>query len=320
MFRAFSAVLVAAALLCANGQEPVFRASSELVVVDVQVVRTKTGTPAPALHAGDFEISEENVRQEIVHFSRDEFPLSVVLLFDLTDSVRPVLRRLADGAKTALAHLKASDEVAVMVYAGHARVVEWFTTDRSRTERAIERAAQMESREPAFFNEAIYSAARALRQTGNPTNRRVIIWLTDNLPNLPPSNNKSVHSEDEAVRALQEEGVVVAPILLTSPLWMTLGPMVRVGEAAKGKARAPGDAHKYAEWTGGKVVGLRGREPGERLAELIDELHARYTIAYRPSDPQPAGTFRKIQVHLVPSQSLRVKEWTVTARQGYYRK
>jgi hypothetical protein len=66
-------------------------------------------------------------------------------------------------------------------------------------------------------------------------------------------------------------------------------------------------------------VGLRGKHPGERLAQLIDDLRARYTISYRPSDPQPAGTFRKVRVTLAPSQTLRVKEWSVLARQGYYR-
>jgi hypothetical protein len=86
------------------------------------------------------------------------------------------------------------------------------------------------------------------------------------------------------------------------------------------KSFPPGDARKYAELTGGQAVGLRGKRPEERLAQLIDELRARYTIGYRPSDPQPAGTFRKIRVELVPSGTLRPKEWIVVARQGYYRK
>jgi hypothetical protein len=52
---------------------------------------------------------------------------------------------------------------------------------------------------------------------------------------------------------------------------------------------------------------------------LIDDLRARYTISYRPSDPQPAGTFRNVRVTLAPSRTLRVKEWSVLARRGYYR-
>jgi VWFA-related protein len=244
----------------------------------------------------------------------------VVLLFDLTDSVSGVLKRLANGAETALKHFKAADEVAVMVYSGHASLVDGFTTDRGRTLHAIEKAAAMTSDEPAYFNEGVYQAAIELRQAASPTNRRAIIWLTDNLPNVPYQKQYPTHTEVEAFRVLHEENVVVAPILLKSPFWAILGPMVLASEASHRKAFPPGDARKYAELTGGQTVGLRGKQPEERLAQLIDELRARYTIGYRPSDPQPPGTFREIQVKLVPSRTLRPREWTVLARQGYYRK
>src|SRR5215471_12852621 len=117
-------LLTALLPLCAQEQTPVFRTTSELVLVDVQVLHTKTGAPAPLLQATDLRVMEEGVPQAILHFSRDEFPLSVVLLFDLTDSVHGVLKRLAQGAKTALEHFKTADEVAVMVYSGHARLVD----------------------------------------------------------------------------------------------------------------------------------------------------------------------------------------------------
>ena len=313
--------LLAAALpMCAQEETPVFRTTSELVLVDVQVLHKKTGAPAPALHAADFEVSEEGVPQEILHFSRDEFPLSVVLLFDLTDSVSGVLKRLAQGAKTALEHFKPADEVAVMVYSGHASLVDGFTRDRGQTVEAIQKAADMTSDEPAHFNEGVYQAAMQLRQASSPSIRRVVIWLTDNLPNVPYRKQYPAHTEAEAFRALHEDGVVVAPILLKDPFWAVLGPIVGVTEASHKKAYPPGDAHKYAELTGGQAVGLRGKRPEERLAQLIDELRARYTIGYRPSESQPAGAFREVRVQLVASGSLRAKEWTVLARRGYYRK
>ena len=105
--------------LCAQ-EPPVFRATSELVLLDVQVLHTKTHAPAPSLRARDFRIFEEGAPQDIVVCSRDEFPLSVVLLFDLTDSVQSVLQHLAEGARTALEHFKPEDEISVMVYSGGA--------------------------------------------------------------------------------------------------------------------------------------------------------------------------------------------------------
>jgi VWFA-related protein len=313
-------LLLAAPLIRAQEQTPVFQATTELALVDVQVLHIKTRTPAAALSAKDLRVYEEGVPQQILHLSRDEFPLSVVLLFDLTDSVRGVLKRLAEGAKTSLAHFKPEDEVAVMVYAGRAQLIDELTTDRGRTVQAIEKAATMKLDEPAHFNEAVYNATQQLRKANAAGNRRLIIWLTDNLPNVPYRKEYPAHTEIEALRALHEEGVVVAPILLKSPAWAVLGPLVTAMEAPKRKAYPPGDAHKYAELTGGQAVGLRGKRPEERLAQLIDELRARYTVGYRPSEPQPAGTFRKIRVELAPGGALRAKEWTVLARQGYYRR
>jgi VWFA-related protein len=268
---------------------------------------------------GRDSVGRKLILRAIVQFSRDEFPLSVVLLFDLTDSVRGVLKRLAEGARSALAHFKPDDEVGVMVYSGHTVLLDSLTTDRTHTIRAIEKAAEMKSDEPAHFNEAVYQAAVQLREATSPTNRRVIIWLTDNLANVPFRKQFPAHTEIEAFRALHEEGVVVAPILQRSRAWNIIWPIVHASEAGHAKDFPPGDAHKYAELTGGQAVGLRGGHPEERLAQLIDELRARYTIGYRPADLQPAGTFRKIRVQLTP-RSLRPKEWTVLAREGYYRK
>jgi len=323
--RGVTRLAIVAALLLSppfhsQDETPIFRSTTELVLVDVQVLNTKTRTPAASLQAKDLRVFEEGAPQEIRHFSRDEFPLSAVLLFDLTESVRGVLKRLADGAKSALAHFKPVDEVSVMVYAGGAHLVDPFTQDRSSTIRAIEKAAGMKLDEPAHFNEALYQSAMQLRQAGRPGNRRVIIWLTDNLPNVPYRKQYPSHTEIEAFRALHEEGVVVAPILLKNPAWAVLGPMLTVFEHGHAKDFPPGDAHKYAEMTGGQAVGLRGKKPEERLGQLIDELRARYTVGYRASDQLTAGTFRQIRVELSPDAPLRPQEWTILARRGYYRK
>src|SRR5271170_1272091 len=111
--------------------DAIFRSSTELVVVDVLVERKKTGLPLRSLTRDDFEVYEDKLRQQITQFSLDTVPLSVVFLFDMTDSVRPVLKPLADGALAALNHLKPEDEIAVMLYAARADVTQDFTTDHA---------------------------------------------------------------------------------------------------------------------------------------------------------------------------------------------
>ena len=265
----------------AVGQEPptLFRVSTELVLVDVQVLHSKTRTPAPLLRSTDLQVFEDGLRQEIRYFSRDEVSLSVVLLFDLTETVHGVLKRLADGAASALAHLKPQDEVAVMTYAAHAHLIDGFTTNRERTIRAIAQAALMKLHEPAHFNEALFQSATHLSQSERPANRRVVIWFTDNLPNVPFRTRKyPAHTEREALRVLNEHGVVVMPILMTNRAWLPLYAISAASEAAWRKAYPPGDARRYAELTGGFVTGLRGKDAERSLMEVIDELRQRYTV------------------------------------------
>src|SRR5262252_6393836 len=76
----------------AGTTEPLFRVTVRVEVVDAQVISKKTKHAVNALKREDFVVYEDNVQQEITSFSQDQLPLSVVILFDLTDSVRPVLR------------------------------------------------------------------------------------------------------------------------------------------------------------------------------------------------------------------------------------
>lgn len=306
--------------LPAQDAPPVFRTTSELVLVDVQVLHNSTRTPAPSLKAKDLRVWEDGVPQDILQFSRDELPLSVVLLFDLSTTAHSVLKSMAEGAKASLVHFKPEDEIAVMVYGPAARVVDGFSTDRNRTAGAIAQAAALGDEGESYFNEAVYQAAVQLRQSRTPANRRVIIWLTDNDPNVPVHTRDPIHTEIEALRALHVESVVVAPLLLRDLRWLPLSAALSVVYAPWVKSHPPGDARKYAEWTGGQVMSLRGKKSAARLGDLIDELRGRYTLGYRPGESKPPGTFCKLRVDLAPEASLRPKEWTVVTRQGYYRK
>jgi hypothetical protein len=70
-----------------NEQDAPLRLSTQLVVVDAQVLSRKTRTPVNGLSERDFVLYEDGVRQQITHFSQDRLPLSIVLLLDVSASV-----------------------------------------------------------------------------------------------------------------------------------------------------------------------------------------------------------------------------------------
>lgn len=319
----FAALLSRA--LTANAQqgptasgEPVFRVNVQLVQLDVQVLQKKTGRPVGSVKKEDFQLYEDGVQQRIADVSRDQLPLSVVLLFDLTETVQPVLKPLAAGALQALEHLKAEDEVAVMVYSSTAELLQDFTTDRGKVVAAIEKASEMHSGEAAYFNEAIFAASQQLKKATNPRSRRTIIWFTDNVPNIPSAKQ---HSEKDAFRAVLETGTTVFTLLERSGLSDFF--MVSFSKnpvfAPFRMHDPPGDVHKYAERTAGEVMKSSKEEVSVKLAQMIDEIRTRYTIAYYPSARQAAGTFCKIRIEVRLQAEKREGKMTVRAKTGYYR-
>src|SRR5438309_38640 len=310
-------------------EKPVYRVDVHVVLVDAQVLNKKTRHASRELKREDFELYEDNVRQQVSSFSQDTMPLSVVLLFDLTDSVRPVLSSLAEGALVALQHLKPEDEVSVMVYAASAQVLQEATTDRALAVAAIERASHMESDQAAFFNEGIFQAAEQLAKGKNSSSRRVIIWLTDNVPNIPSEdsvplryrkslNGAMPHTQTEAVQHLLRTNTVVCSLVKQSDMSVS-GESGLMSKPAERMLYPPGEVYKYASVTGGQVIEFKKKELKEKLALLIDDLRMRYTLAYHPSGLKAKGKYCAIKVKLTPETKKAIGNVTVEARQGYYR-
>ena len=312
---------------------PVFHASSELVLVDVAVEDKRTGLPVAGLEAADFQIAEDGAPQQITFLGQDRFPLSIVFLFDLTETVHPVLQKLAQGASLILGHLKPQDEVSVMVFSSHTELVQGFTTRRVSTEAAIEQAAQRTTKEGTFIDEDMYEAVdQALKSTA-PQGRRVLVWLTDGTANDENAFTQAtigkeaparLHSKKEAVDKLLHSGVAVSAMIERSDLTDSLVAAAQrhPGEVADG-ARV-GDIANYADLTGGPVVYSAGKSATGQLAQLLDELRGRYTLGYKPAASRPEGKFCGLRVTLTAETYRRHPEWkkgevVVRAESGYYR-
>jgi VWFA-related protein len=306
-----------------------YRVDVRLVQVDAQVLDKKTHQAIRGLKRDDLQVYEDGVPQEISTFSQDELPLSVVILIDLTDSVRPVLQSLGRGAQDALQHLKPHDEVAVLIYSASTYLIQGFTTDRSLAAAAIDKAAHLGSPEAAFFNEAVFQAATYLSAVKNPNSRRVILWFTDNVPNTPSDevkarigkslSGKDLHSEKQALEQLFRTGTVVCTLLEKSLISDEHERRYRAEMNTERMLSSPGDVHKYAKATGGLVVESSDKTAPAKLAEMIDNLRLRYTLGYRPSVEKRQGTFCTIKVELAPDVKKLQKDVVVEAKQGYYR-
>ena len=79
----------------AQGQDQgTIRVDVNLVLVDA-TVKAKDGQIMSDLKKDDFEVREDGVAQKVEVFSRDELPVNVALVLDLSDSIGPFLGPIA---------------------------------------------------------------------------------------------------------------------------------------------------------------------------------------------------------------------------------
>ena len=287
---------------------------TELVVVDAQVIDKRSREFIRGLKVQDFDLFEDDSKQHIEFLSQDKLPLSIVLLMDISPSVRPVIEKVREGALQALQRLRPDDEVALMAFAGWTELIQDFTRDRQLIMDKLGVALERKGG-GTRIHEAIAKAARQMRYATGPTSRRVIIAITDNQGSM--DRYRDAISEEEVKQTVMESGAMVCGVIVRSLLNVAdaiIFQYPQIQEYAKRTSVNP-----YVEQTGGEIASASKDEINARLGEVLDHLRSRYSIGYSPANQNYNGKFRRIRVGLSPEARKRLGgEIAVSARQGYY--
>jgi Ca-activated chloride channel family protein len=285
-------------------QMDVVKVSTDLVVFDAQVIDKKSKRTIGDLTKDDFAITENGVKQEVSYFSRDELPLSIILLLDVSRSVRPIIHEIRDGALNALQRLKPEDEVAVMAFGTTYQLVQDFTKDRRLVSQKIESATATESLgNGTFLSSALESAATHMQKAPAPGSRRVIIVVTDNIAITPDRETKYIVDE------LFDSGTVVYGLIVQAAFGK-LFKVMSLGQLSKG-------VNAFVERTGGEIVGADKKEVDAKLGFVIDRLRARYQLGFRPVNISEDGKFRPVEIKITETKKRKEKPMVLTKR-GYY--
>ncbi|MBI5084378.1 MAG: VWA domain-containing protein [Acidobacteria bacterium] len=295
-------IVATQALVAQTAQPPTFRAESSLVPIDAQVV--EAGRPLAGLRVEDFILREEGVPRPIVYFGRESEPIQVVLLLDISGSMGPILRDMAASARSALASLRRGDQVAVALFARHARVTLELTPELDLAVRALKEAPLERSLGAGTsINEALLDVAAYLETAPPFSGRRAIVILTD---------NGGMHyqtPDDKVQRALAGAGAVLNAIV---------SPSAKPPSAPSPGGNpdfTPADVFSLAARSGGEV--LRASKASAPFQLMLERLRLRYSLAIRPS-PAPPGTFLRLQLDLSADARRRHPKAEIRARAGYY--
>ena len=278
------------------------RVDVNLVMVDA-TVKSKAGQIMADLKKENFEVREDGAVQKIVFFGRDELPLNVALVLDLSDSIGPFLGPLRDAATTALAALKPEDQVALFTFSTEAELRVPLTKDKSKI---AEQFNSFRAGGATNINDGIFDAAQYFLMTA-PRGRRVIILISDDVgTDAGGQGTRDIVTEitaaDAAVYNLKIPGY--------NP------PATRF---AAGMIPGLVDIHQVTEQTGGEIFDVEGMTSLDAVFRaMLDRIKTRYTMGYSTSANGAEGKPHKLDVRLVSSFGTKGRNYIILAKNGYY--
>jgi VWFA-related protein len=286
-------------------QEPpqnVIRVNVNLVLVDA-TVKNKAGQIMGDLKQENFELREDGTPQKIEIFSRDELPLDVALVLDLSDSIGPFLVPLRQAANIALSALKPEDQVALFTFSTEAQMRVPFTHDKSQIADMI---GGFQTGGATNINDAIFLPAQYLLNAPQK-DRRVIILISDDV---------GTSAGGQGTRDIITEAIASDAVVYNLKI-----PGYNPPETRMAAAMTPGlvDIRKVVEQTGGEVFNVPDvAHLDEGFRALIQRIKTRYTLGYYTNATAALGKPHKIDVRLGPSFGKKGHDYTALSRSAFY--
>lgn len=314
--------------------------------VEVPVtIKDSKGHPVAGLTWRDFEIFENNVRQQLQLFSVDPAPLSIAFVIDQT-----LPSNIMDRVNASLGAIQGAltpfDEAAVFTYTNGAKEWTSFTGGQSSRLPAVLALAQATGTDPQVpINSGPFGACAVVKNgncvdpnvqeggsTGNPdfiklpkeihTLNDAILEAARELSTRPKERRRVIYvvsdgkeygskaTWKEVVRYLQTNKIAVYGTLV--------GDSARMGEGWIDRFHLPFQMYdnilyKYTAATGGDLESEGGVNSIEKsYASIAGQVRNQYTLGYLSHEPIYDGKYRSIDVR-VDRPNL-----VVTAKPGYY--
>ena len=292
----------------ANG-EATIRLDTSLVVVPVTVL-DREGKHVRELTKQDFRIYEDNVEQEITHFSA-EAPFNVVLMLDTSYTMRYELTDIQRAATAFIESLRPQDQVMVVSYNGYIYVNSEFTADRNQLSHAIEQTRQGRGKR-------LYDALELLltERLNQVQGRKAIVLFTDGLD----CNGSQFANADETMDLVRGSGVSIYPIFYntyadtgaTSKIDARGGIITSLGVSRELYMAAINYLNGLANSTGAQLY--QADQPfklRQAFSAIAEDLRHQYTLGYYPTNTARDNSYRRIRV------SVGRPDIVVRARDGY---
>jgi Ca-activated chloride channel family protein len=305
---AFVAAALAAAVVgtraqgTGRGQGAVFRAETDLVVLQVSVVDPQQRF-VTALEADDFGVYEEGARQNVLLFASSTAPLDLMVLLDTSVSMTERMALAQEAAINLLRALRPEDRAAIVLFSDRVRIARELTGDLKLLEAAVREASPAGA---TALYEALYVAMRELayarRTAGGDLRRQGLVVLSDGEDNM----SRAVAFED--VIDLARRSALTIFTIVPAP-----SSSVPHRDQTGRVANQMFEMRQLADTTGGRAFApLQLTDLAGVYDQIADELGQQYWLAYTPPRSKSSG-FRRVSVRVETRPGLRAR-----TRSGYY--
>ncbi len=293
---AAAAVALAATVAAAGQQVPVFKSGVDLVNLGVTVTDRKGGLVTD-LTADDFEVLEDGHRQTIRYFApggpgagRPEMHVGV--LIDVSESMGEDIGFTKTAAIKFLNTLLDAVDITLVDFDTEVRVTRYTQDDFPRL---VERLRMQKT----SGNTALYDAIGVyLDGAAGQTGRKVMLVYTDG------GDTQSAMTFGNLMDLLKASDVTVYAI----------GELDHLPGGARNEQRMI--LQQIADATGGRAFfPVSVKDLDQMYANVVDEIHAQYTIGYLSSNDRPDGTWRKVEIKVVRKDG---RDCRVRTRKGYF--
>ncbi len=271
------------------------RKDVDLVLVPVTITdpmnRLVTG-----LEKENFQLTDNGQPQQIRHFSSEDAPISLGVIFDISGSMSDKIDKSREAVVEFFRTANPQDEFFLITFSEKPEVLVDFTSSvediQSKLVYAIPKGR-------TALLDAIYLGMSRMRRAHYE--RKALLIISDG------GDNHSRYTEGEIKSMVREADVQIYGI----------GLFDTVGFKTPEEREGPELLTDVTEVTGGRTFTIGNpNELADVATKIGIELRNQYVLGYRPTSPVRDGKWRKIKVKLNPPKGLPPLH--VYAKTGYY--
>ncbi|MEW6212971.1 MAG: VWA domain-containing protein [Acidobacteriota bacterium] len=289
--------------------EEAIKLNSSLVNLTVSATN-RSGAAVANLSKENFQVFENGQPQQIEFFAPSTAPFNLVLLLDLSGSMKDKIELVKSAALKFIDAVGKQDKIAVVAFTDQVTVISQLTSNRDLLRSRIKAIKNFDGA-TKFYEAMWFALVDSLRGTRGQRNAIVVVsdGVDSSIDRWQPLETRVTF--ERLARRLEESDVLVFPIYIDTEYEEAM----RGNSVSENYAIARLQLERMAELTGG--VAYQAEQVSDLAGvykQVAAALRTIYTVGYYPVNAERDGTYRRVQVRVDRG------EVAVRTRKGYWAK